>query len=257
MEQVSLNKSLKVITLRQAAEVKEKARVCTILSNKGGVGKTSIAIALADQCADSGLSTLLLELDSSPGDLSIIFDLENTYNLLDALFSPKDYQEALVPIRKNFQVLLGPSSPLAAEKIEKEAMFKLLSLLKKDFDAVVVDTHPLLTGLILDALEASDAILMVATPEIGAAGRVAFLIDFLTRSASLSKDKFRLLVNMKKLRDNLKLSELLKVVDLPLLSVVKYDRRYSRKINTFKYGHLPKSAISRAMKEVLKEIYQR
>ena len=92
-----------------------------IVSNKGGVGKTSIAIASAMFLSQEiKKRILLLEMDSSPGDFGVLFDIERDKSLELALRFPEKYNEFVKNIYRNVDVLKGISNPLIAENIKKE-----------------------------------------------------------------------------------------------------------------------------------------
>ena len=57
-------------------------KIISVISNKGGVGKTSIACCLS-LCLSRKLNkkTLLLELDCSPGDFGTLFDIDEGLSL--------------------------------------------------------------------------------------------------------------------------------------------------------------------------------
>src|SRR4030043_863491 len=95
----------------------DKKIMITIVSNKGGVGKTSVAIATAMFFSkEIKKKVLLLELDSSPGDFGVIFDIENNKSLELALRFPEKYNEYIKNIYKNVDALKGISNPLRSEE---------------------------------------------------------------------------------------------------------------------------------------------
>lgn len=88
-----------------------KKIMIAIVSNKGGVGKTSIAIAFAMFLSlEIKKRILLLELDSSPGDFGVIFDIEKDKSLELALRFPEKYNEFVKNIYRNVDALKGISN---------------------------------------------------------------------------------------------------------------------------------------------------
>ncbi|MDZ7837494.1 MAG: ParA family protein [Actinomycetota bacterium] len=131
-------------------QLKNKKMILSVISNKGGVGKTSIAVSLAFYLSDELGKTLLLELDSSPGGLEALFDLREDDYLEVAIKFPESYKSNLKNIFHNLDVMKGFKSPIIAENIKPGDTKKLINRIKKDYQFVVVDTQTVMNGIILD-----------------------------------------------------------------------------------------------------------
>ena len=153
-------------------------RVISVVSTKGGVGKTTIAANLGGLLADAGLRVLLLDLDSQP-TLSSYYALSQkavvgayeffALNLTTpAQFISKTVITGLDLILSNDdQGRLG--SLLIHAPDGRLRLRNLLSILRPHYDLLLIDTQGARSVLLEVALLASDLALSPITPEMLAA----------------------------------------------------------------------------------------
>ena len=153
-------------------------RVISVVSTKGGVGKTTIAANLGGLLADAGLRVLLLDLDSQP-TLSSYYALSQkadvgayefiAFNLTTpAQFISKTVITGLDLILSNDdQGRLG--SLLIYAPDGRLRLRNLLSILRPHYDLLLIDTQGARSVLLEVALLASDLALSPITPEMLAA----------------------------------------------------------------------------------------
>ena len=147
----------------------DSMKVISVISRKGGVGKTSISIHLACELARKGEKVLLIDLDPSC-DLSCFFAWRNAFpfDIFDILSGEcQELQEAIVGIADNLALLPG-SEELASfdRKHSEKALARLCR--KKEiryFDYVIIDHPPSISETALMGLVASQFVLIVAEPE--------------------------------------------------------------------------------------------
>ncbi|TRW42720.1 AAA family ATPase [Georgenia yuyongxinii] len=133
-------------------------RVISVLSPKGGVGKTTVATNLAVGLARSGHATVLVDLDVQFGDVASALNLSPEYSLSDVVRSgaARDamaLKTLLARHETGLFVLCAPESPAAADDITGADVDGLLRVLASEFSYVVVDTAP---GLSEHTLAAAD-----------------------------------------------------------------------------------------------------
>jgi len=168
-------------------------RVLAIINQKGGVGKTTSCMNLGAALAESGLRVLLLDLDPqahlsisfdrmpSPGDPSVYTVLTGQHSLADVLQPTQ--RDGLLIAPTNLD-LTGAETELANE-IGRESLLRdalrELGRTKDAPDIVLLDCPPSLGTLSLNALVASDGVLVPLQAEFFALQGMAQLLDVLER----------------------------------------------------------------------------
>ena len=211
-----------------------KNLIITIISNKGGAGKTSITLAASLFFSRrSGGRTLLLELDSSPGDFGILFDIEKDKSLELALKFPNNYKKYVKNISRDLDVLKGISNPLTAESIDSASVKHFMKKICRDYDFIIIDTQSVINGTILDVLRLSNIIFVVSeyTPESTA--RIKSLVDILIERFDISRSKIRLVINKKKIFPYFRIWDLSKIINIPVDSFISFDKKFYKNLFLF------------------------
>src|SRR3954467_4383707 len=147
-------------------------RLLTVFSPKGGVGKTTIAVNLAVAlAARDKYRVCLVDLDLGFGDVAITLQLFPARTIADAvaLESDLDYavlEPLLTPHRRGFSTLVAPVQPDAKDSIPASLIARILSVLKSNFDYVIVDTAPAFDEHVLQAFDETDELLLVTTLDV-------------------------------------------------------------------------------------------
>jgi chromosome partitioning protein len=148
-------------------------RIISIINQKGGCGKTTVAINLAAALRELGLKTLLVDLDpQAHASLGCgVSPEEAETTVYDLLKDPRvDVSDTLRMIEENFYLV--PSSPVLSA-IEQELSGKagregrLLSKLARvpgDFRYVIIDSPPSIGLLTFNALIASSEVIIPVDP---------------------------------------------------------------------------------------------
>lgn len=173
-----LGKARPIVTPAKVAIPQEKpekvGRLITAFSPKGGAGTSTIAANLAIALSfETGSRVALVDLSLQFGGQDVIFNLQPRRNITDLASENISLDEetvtgAMLAHPSGVKVLLAPPRPEMADYVTPELIKGILSTLRKAFDYVIVDCPSFLNDITITALEISDIILLITTPELTA-----------------------------------------------------------------------------------------
>ena len=150
-----------------AATEKGPSRLLVVFAPKGGVGKTTIAFNLAVAASGLGLRTALVDGSIQFGDLRGLLraprDAPSMLDLPTDRISESDLADVLWRGPADVDVLLAPPRIEMAEMVLIRDVEKTLSLMRRLYDLVIVDTGVGLDELTLALLDQADSILEIVT----------------------------------------------------------------------------------------------
>jgi chromosome partitioning protein len=162
-------------------------KILVVASQKGGVGKTTLALNGAYALAQRGLRTLLVDADPQ-GSIaySVQGDLHKRPGLKEVLEGSRSLEDSVVVTRLRELALLpvGELPPTesfrwSASLEDGERLGALFDRVRQSYDVVLVDTPPALGGVTLGALRRADHVIMPLQAEPLAARSVRHLLDVL------------------------------------------------------------------------------
>jgi flagellar biosynthesis protein FlhG len=151
-----------------AAPVKRTARVITVTSGKGGVGKTNITINLAIALSEQGYRVVILDADFGLANIDVLFGIVPQYTLLDVVKNRKNILEILADGPKNTRFISGGSGVEDLLKLDRQQTARFIegmALLDRLADVIIVDTGAGLSDNVMSFIMAADEVLLVTTPE--------------------------------------------------------------------------------------------
>ncbi|MGJ8455410.1 ParA family protein [Pseudothermotoga sp. U03pept] len=174
------------------------AKIISISNRKGGVGKTTLAYNLSALLSDMGKKCLLLDLDSQ-AHATIHTGLEPLkikYGVYEALidFLNNQHVRKDVLYRQNELFVLPSNGKIAALEVELDQLPNRESVLKdflldydRDFDYIFIDTPPSLGLTVINALVASQYLLVPVRLDFFSLVGLAQMMNFYYRTnATLS-----------------------------------------------------------------------
>lgn len=144
------------------------ARVITVTSGKGGVGKTNVTVNLAVALSELGLRVVILDADFGLANIDVLFGIIPQYSLVDVIHNQKSILEVLSKGPKDIKFLSGGSGVEELVKMDKEQMETFLNnigVLDNICDIILIDTGAGLSDSVMKFVMASDEVLLVTTPE--------------------------------------------------------------------------------------------
>ena len=144
------------------------ARVITVTSGKGGVGKSNTAINLAIQFRRMGQKVIILDADFGLANIEIMFGAVPKHNLCDLIYQGKNIKDLITwgPMEVGF--ISGGSGIAGMSNLDNDYLhyiIKNLTELDEMADMIIVDTGAGISDAVLEFLVASGEILLVTTPE--------------------------------------------------------------------------------------------
>jgi len=182
--------------VRLAAQSSQKAKILTIASGKGGVGKTSISANLAVCLAAAGSRVAVFDADFGLANLDIIFGVSSKYNLSHFVKGCRSLEEICQPAG-GVDIICGLSGIEGLTEMSdfaRERIIRALEVLSDNYDVVIVDVSAGIGKSVQAFCMASDHTVLVTTPEPAAITDVYILLK--TLAAKRYDGRFSLLVNM-------------------------------------------------------------
>lgn len=226
--------------VRQAASpAAATGRVVSFIGNKGGVGKSTLAINVA-----CGLAlrhpddVLLVDTSLQVGTCAFMLDLKPATSIVDAVRERERLDRTLLrhlTIRhgSGLRLLAAPADPLEAGDADDEAIARILNMARQSFKYVVVDTFPLLDSVSMTVLDASDAAFIVmqgTAPAVAATARLLPTLEGIGLAAT--RQRLVLNYNYKSFVGNLRPGDIADRLQRAIDHVVPYDRRVLVSMNT-------------------------
>jgi pilus assembly protein CpaE len=174
--------------------------IVTYLGTKGGTGTTTLAVnGAADIRRITGRSTVVVDLKYGPGDVALFLGLRPRYSVLTAIdhlawIDPATLRRFVVEHGCGLHVLaagddFGRPSLRDADYIEQ-----LLRALNSAYDHVIIDAGCTLMPPATTAMQLSEAILLVANPDVPCLRNLPRIIDAV-KSAGVPAERMKMVLN--------------------------------------------------------------
>lgn len=158
--------SLRIIKARDQA--KPLARVITVTSGKGGVGKSNTAINLAIHFKKMGKRVIILDADFGLANIEIMFGAVPKHNLCDLIYQGKNIKDIITWGPGEVGFISGGSGIAGMSNLSIDYLnyiIRNLAELDSIADIIIVDTGAGISDAVLEFLVASGEILLITTPE--------------------------------------------------------------------------------------------
>ena len=174
-----------------------KAKVITITSVKGGVGKTTTVLNLAGIYSKMKKKVLVVDLDFYSGDITASLNIRYTndiYNMFEDLNSNKfnSFDDYIVEYDEYISVLSAPKDPRFARKITSKVLDLILYKASLKYDLILIDTNHILTDINLFAFDYSDKIVYVINNDSMNLKNMKTMVSILN---DMGKKNYRIILN--------------------------------------------------------------
>ena len=180
-----------------------KAKVFTITSVKGGVGKTTTVLNLAGIYSRLEKRVLIIDLDLYSGDVASLLNINynnDIYNLYEDMNNNKftNLDDYVTSYNEQIKVLPAPKDPRFARKISSKILNLILYKASMKFDVILIDTNHILTDINLFALDFSDQILYLINNDSMNLKNMKTIVSILN---DMNKNNYKIILNESNDRD--------------------------------------------------------
>ena len=213
-----------LLTKQAAREAHVPAGTVVLLSLRGGVGVTTLAVNLAATLAQAREGTAcLVDLCPSSGHVALQLGLRpepNWSGLIQTGVPDEDAIEAhLLQHTSGLGVLASPIFPVIGQGLPRTVLETTLGILRQRFDVTVVDASPVLDEVTMSALEAATVVGLVITAE---APSIQTAVGTL-RALGPRSDRFQIILNQLTPGAKLPTGAIERTLKRPLMGVIPFD----------------------------------
>ena len=147
---------------------RNNARVITVTSGKGGVGKSNVAVNLAVQLSKKGKRVIIFDADFGLANVEVMFGAIPQYNLSDLIYNNKSITDIITAGPLDIGFISGGSGIIGLNNLSKEQIsytIKSMDALNEIADFIIVDTGAGISNQVLEFVLASPEVILVTTPE--------------------------------------------------------------------------------------------
>lgn len=203
-----LNRAIKVLETKKTKSETDvgfpwgRGQIISFYSGKGGCGRSLIASTLAQTIQlDSTSGVLLVDLNLQYGGLETYMNVtgnRSIYDLTPVLHELNDNHIRNVTVVEplsQVEVLVSPADAEIAEQVTEEHVERLLRAARLYYDYILVDLPTEMTHLTYAALEESDWIYYVATPDALSMKILSHVLDLFSKIGVDPEERFNIILN--------------------------------------------------------------
>ncbi len=233
-------------------------KVVTIMSPKGGAGKTmtTVNVALSLTQWNDPARVVVVDADLQFGDVCISLQVDPKHTIVDAARDVDKLDEPLLESllarhTSGMRVLSAPLEPSLADEVSTQVVVKTIGMLKRMFDYIVIDTAPFLDEPVLSILERSDVVLLVVDMDLPSVKNAKLALDTL-RLIKFPFEKIKLVLNRVNSKARLDIDELERSLGLEVQAAVSSDKLVPRAVNEGEpvVSLYPRSRVARDLRAV-------
>lgn len=144
------------------------AKVISVVSGKGGVGKSNVCLNFAISLAKQGERVLILDLDIGMANLDILMGLHPKYNIMDLFTNNLSIWDLIDEGEAGVSYIAGGSGFSTLIELNDDRMERFFTELERigpHFDYIFMDMGAGATKSGIEFVLASDDVFIVTTPE--------------------------------------------------------------------------------------------
>lgn len=144
------------------------ARVVTVTSGKGGVGKSNMSVNMAIQLGRLGKKVVILDADFGLANVEVMLGTRPKYNMADMIYGGRSIKDIICYGPENIGFISGGSGIKELSNLSKDQISGIVNMmyeLDSIADIIIIDTGAGISDAVIDMVLASSEVLLVTTPE--------------------------------------------------------------------------------------------
>lgn len=205
-------------------------KIIAVLGSKGGSGASTIAVNLAVALREESKARIaLVDANLEFGDIGVLLNLPNNRTIADLASGKTEIDEEVLDgtmagHSSAIKVLLAPSRPELAELVKAEHLKRIMELLDKSYDFVIIDLWKSFQEATIFFLDQADVILLIATTDIPSIKNSKLFFE-LTEQLGYPPDKTLFILNKDDGRSGISARDIEASVKHPVGLVLPKDER--------------------------------
>lgn len=248
---------------RVPARKTRQGRVVSFISNKGGVGKSTLSTNVAVAVARKGdLKVLLIDGSLQMGVASALLDLRPAATFTDLARESERLdatmlEQSTAVHSSGLHLLAAPADAVEAMEIDDLLMARVIALARQTYDLVIIDTFPMFDRVVIAALDLSDRVYVVLENVVPTLLGGVKLLEVLER-IGYPADRQSVVVNRyQRIPGSLSMADVAERLGKPIEHLLPFDKRviaaansgYPVAMNAFRF-----SGFSRALERLAADV---
>jgi Flp pilus assembly CpaE family ATPase len=207
---------------RAPAAIEGEAFVISVVSARGGIGKSVVATNLAAAMAKLSDSVTLLDFSLNPGDFAVMLDDVPRNNIMDSVQQggalDAEYLNNTLAVhpRLRFRYLASPNQEFDSSGFDYNVGAAIMAATRTLSQYIVVDTGIAMAGPTIAAIDASDIIFLITSRDVARLLSAKSLIKFLKNDRQVTNQKLKVLVNEAEIGAEISESEIESLLEHPV-----------------------------------------
>lgn len=236
-------------------------KIILVFSAKGGCGKTTLSINLANALSEVYKKDVcLIDFDLQFGDIAIALQTEPSKTVSQAIGMRENLDELgikslITKKSEHLDLLLAPTNPTDVEFISADLVEKILTNLRNSYDFLVIDSPPAFTDVVLKSFDMMDKCFLLTTLDMPAVKNMRVVIETLS-ALKVDPEKIEYVLNRSNLDTNLSPEEIESIIGQKFFARIPSNADVSTSANVGKslIEYDLKNPVSREISSIAKNL---